>query len=94
MPWLEFLIRKNIYNSFEDNYIGKGSFSKTGIKPNSNVYHQTEITVFYGGLADAAIDIIKNWVNNKDSDLVIKGNMTANTLFGLIETTQPYIASS
>jgi len=78
----------------EDNYIGKGSFSKTGIKPNSNVYHKTELTVFYNGLANATIDIIKNWVNNKDSDLFIKGNMTAKTLFGLIETTQPYIASS
>ena len=78
----------------DDNYIGKGSFSKTGIKPNSNVYHQTEITVYYSGLANATIDIIKNWVNNKDSDLFIKGNMTAKTLFGLMETTQPYIASS
>jgi LEA14-like dessication related protein len=78
----------------EDNYIGKGSFPKTTIKPFSNVFHQTNLTVYYSGIADATIDIIKNWVNDKQSGFIIKGNMTAKTLFGLIETTQPFIASS
>jgi LEA14-like dessication related protein len=78
----------------EENYIGKGSFSKTTIKPESNVYHKTNLTVYYSGLADASIDIIKNWVNEKESRLIIKGNMTAKTLFGLIETSQSFNASS
>jgi hypothetical protein len=83
------------FNVFiEENYIGKGSFSKTTIKPASNVYHKTNLTVYYSGLADASIDIIKNWVNEKESKLIIKGNMTAKILFGVFETSQSFIASS
>jgi LEA14-like dessication related protein len=78
----------------DDTYIGEGSFSKTGIKPLSNIFHQTNLTVYYSGIADATIEIIKNWMKNKQSNLIIKGNMTAKTLFGLIETTQPYEAST
>jgi hypothetical protein len=78
----------------DKNYIGKGSFSKIGIEPESSVNHKTNLTVYYSGIADATIDMIKNWVDGKETNLFIKGTMNAKTLFGLVDISHKFTAST
>jgi len=78
----------------DNNYIGSGSFSKISLSPHSNIFKKMNMTVYYSGLADAGVDIIKNWAKGNDSHLTIDGTMHAFVLFGFIETSQEFSAST
>jgi LEA14-like dessication related protein len=78
----------------EENYIGKGSFSNFSIPGQTHKFKQVTITVNYGGLADSAVDIIKNWVTGQNSTLKVKGTMTASVLFGLATASHSYTATN
>lgn len=78
----------------EQNYIGTGSFANFSIPSQTNKFKQVTITGNYGGLADSAVDIIKNWVSGQDSTLRIEGTMTASVLFGLTTASHEYTATS
>ena len=75
-------------------YIGKGSFSELSIKPMTSAYQKSTLVVYHQGLANATKNIIENWINYKETDLIIKGTMHASTLFGLVDISHAYIAST
>lgn len=80
----------------EDNYVGEGGFSNVFIPAHAQSEKDVSITTYYSGLADAAVDVIKNVITEGNFDLTISGNINGNVLFGLItfsqefETTQTY----
>lgn len=78
----------------KENYIGTGSFSNFSIPGQTNRFKQVTITVNYGGLADSAIGIIKNWVSNQGLTLRIEGTMKASVLFGLTTISHKYTATT
>jgi len=78
----------------ESNYIGKGSFSDIDIEAFSTKYESMSITVYYSGLADAGVDIIKNWVHGEETKLTINGAMKASVLFGLAEASHEFTGST
>ena len=82
----------NIY--LEENFIGTGSFSDYSIPASTSNNKEVEVNVNYGGLADSSIDILKNWVSGKESELKIDGTITASILFGLTTASQDFIAVS
>ncbi len=81
----------NIY--IEDNFVGKGSFSKTFISAHSQIEKDISITIFYSGLADATIDVIIELIKEGNFDLNISGNISGNILFNLIEFSQEFEAT-
>ena len=81
----------NIY--IEDNFVGKGSFSKTFISAHSQIEKDISITIFYSGLADATIDVIIEIIKEGNFDLIISGNISGNILFNLIEFSQEFEAT-
>jgi len=81
----------NIY--IEDNFVGKGSFSKTFISAHSQIEKDISITIFYSGLADATIDVIIEIIKEGNFDLIISGNISGNVLFNLIEFSQEFEAT-
>ena len=81
----------NIY--IEDNFVGKGSFSKTFIYAHSQIEKDISITIFYSGLADATIDVIIEIIKEGNFDLIISGNISGNVLFNLIEFSQEFEAT-
>jgi hypothetical protein len=78
----------------EDNFVGTGSFSDYDIPAETSKLKQVQINVNYGGLADSSIEILKNWIIGQDSQLKIKGSITASVLFGLTTTSHKFIATS
>ena len=78
----------------ESNYIGKGSFSDIDIDPFSTTYESMSVIVYYNGLADATVDLIKNWVIGEETKLTINGTMKASVLFGLAEASQEFTGST
>ena len=78
----------NIY--IEDNFVGKGGFSKVFIPANSQIEKDISITIFYSGLADATIDVIIEIIKEGNFDLNISGNISGNVLFNLIEFSQEF----
>lgn len=80
----------NIY--IADNYIGKGNFSNISIPAQSKCFKDISVIIYYAGLADAAVDIIKNVINNEKFDLTIEGKIRGNALFGLTMISQNYKA--
>jgi len=81
----------NIY--IEDNYVGEGNFSNVDIPNNSNKSKDVIITVYYDGLADAVVDVIKKIINEGEFDLKIIGTVYAKALFGLSIMKQNYTAT-
>jgi len=81
----------NIY--IEDNFVGKGSFSKAFISAHSQIEKDISITIFYSGLADATIDVIIELIKEGNFDLNISGNISGNVLFNLIEFSQEFEAT-
>jgi hypothetical protein len=77
----------------ENNYIGNGNFSNVNIQKNSNISKTIIITIYYSGLADAAVDIIENLINEGEFDLRINGTIYANALFGMSIIEQTFIAT-
>lgn len=78
----------------EDNFVGTGSFSDHDIPAKTSVTKELSVNVNYGGLADSAVDILKNWVSGQQSTLKINGTITAAVLFGLTTASHDYIATS
>jgi len=77
----------------ENNYIGEGNFSNVNIEKNSNISKDVIITIYYSGLANATIDIIKNLVNEGEFSLNIKGTVYAKALFGMSIIKQTFNAT-
>jgi hypothetical protein len=78
----------------ENNFVGTGSFFDHDIPAQTSNLKQVQINVNYGGLADSSIDILKNWFVGQDSQIKIKGVITASVLFGLTTTSHKFIAIS
>jgi hypothetical protein len=78
----------------EKNFIGTGSFSNFSIPGQTNKFKEVSLTIQYTGLADSAVDIIKNWVSGQHTTLRIEGVMTASVLFGLATVSHKYTATS
>jgi len=74
-------------------YIGKGNFSNVNIEANSNISKDVIITIYYSGLAEATVKIIKNLINEGEFSLNIKGTINANTLFGMSIIKQTFNAT-
>jgi len=72
----------------EDNYVGEGGFSDVFIPAHAQSEKDVSITIYYSGLADAAVDVIKNVITEGNFDLTISGNINGNVLFGLITFSQ------
>ena len=74
----------------EDNYVGEGGFSNVFIPAHAQSEKDVLITIYYSGLADAAVDVIKNVITEGNFDLIISGNINGNVLFGLIAFSQEF----
>jgi LEA14-like dessication related protein len=74
----------------EDNYVGKGGFSNVFIPAHAQSEKDVSITIYYSGLADAAVDVIKNVITEGNFDLIISGNINGNVLFDLIAFSQEF----
>ena len=74
----------------EDNYVGEGGFSNVFIPAHTQSEKDVSITIYYSGLADAAVDVIKNVITEGNFDLTISGNINGNVLFGLITFSQEF----
>ena len=77
----------------EDNYVGEGNFSNVNIPHNSNKSKDVVITVYYDGLAEAVVDVIKKIINEGEFDLKIIGTVYAKALFGFSIMEQNYTAA-
>jgi LEA14-like dessication related protein len=76
----------------EDQYIGQGNFSNVNINKNSKINQDISITIYYSGLAEAIVEIIKNLIDEGDFTLKIDGTLYAKTLFGMSTIKQHYFA--
>jgi LEA14-like dessication related protein len=74
----------------EDNYVGEGGFSNVFIPAHTQSEKDVSITIYYSGLADAAVDVIKNVITEGTFDLTISGDISGNVLFGLIAFSQEF----
>ncbi len=78
------------YIYIEDNYVGEGGFSNVFIPAHAQSEKDVSITIYYSGLADASVDVIKNIIKEGKFDLTISGNINGNVLFGLITFSQEF----
>lgn len=74
----------------ESNYIGKGNFSDIDIESNSNITKQVKVDIFYSGLAHSVVDLISNFIQQKNSSLEIIGNLKSDSIFGIIKISEEY----
>ena len=74
--------------------IGIGKFSNIDIEPQDETSKQMTITVSYSGLAQSAIQIIKDFINGQKTGFSIMGTIKADALFGLIETSHKFVAKN
>ncbi len=74
----------------EDNYVGEGDFSNVFISAHAQSEKDVSVTIYYSGLADASVDVIKNVITEGNFDLTISGNINGNVLFGLITFSQEF----
>ena len=86
----------NLSSNFDiyiaENYVGKGNFSKVSIPASSHCSKDIFVTIDLRGLADAAVDVIKNLITNEEFDLTIDGEISGNALFGLTTVSQSFKA--
>ncbi len=88
----------NLSSNFDiyiaENYVGKGNFSKVSIPAHSRCNKNSSVTIYYSGLADAAVDIIEKIITNEEFEfnLTIDGKISGNALFGLITVSQSFKA--
>jgi len=87
----------NLSSNFDiyiaDNYVGNGEFSKVTIPRKSQSNKDVIVIVYYSGLADAVVDIIKKVIKNEEFDLTINGEVKGNALFGLTSVSQSFIVT-
>ena len=74
----------------EDNYVGEGDFSNVFISAYDQIEKDVSVTIYYSGLADASVDVIKNVITDGNFDLTIVGNINGNVLFDLITFSQEF----
>jgi LEA14-like dessication related protein len=74
--------------------IGSGSFSDIDIKPYDYTSKQMTVMVSYSGLAQSAVNVIKNFIYVQKTGFTIKGTIKVDTLFGLTEISQKFIAAN
>ena len=74
----------------EDNYVGEGDFSNVFISAHDQIEKDVSVTIYYSGLADASVDVIKNVITDGNFDLTIVGNINGNVLFDLITFSQEF----
>jgi len=74
----------------ENNYVGEGDFSNVFISARAKSEKDVLVTIYYSGLADASVDVIKNAITEGNFDLSIRGNINGNVLFGLIKFSQEF----
>ena len=74
----------------EDNYVGEGGFSNVFIPAHAQSEKDVSIIIYYSGLANAAVDVIKNVITEGNFDLIISGDLKGNVLFGLIVFSQEF----
>jgi len=74
----------------EDNYVGEGDFSNVFISAHAQSEKDVSVTIYYSGLADASVDVIKNIITEGNFDLTISGNINGNVLFDLITFSQEF----
>ncbi len=104
-PFFKLKLDANIYNPtdqdisglsstfdiyIEDNYVGQGDFSNVFISAHAQSEKDVSITIYYSGLADATVDVIKNVKPEGNFDLTISGNINGNVLFDLITFSQEF----
>ncbi len=63
--------------------IGKGGFSGVNIPSNAVTRIEVPINMMYSGLADAAVEAIKNIWRGESNEVSIIGELNSSTLFGL-----------
>jgi len=84
----------NLSSNFDifiaNNYVGNGEFSKVTIPRKSQSNKDVIVIVYYSGLADAVVDIIKKVITNEEFDLTIDGEVRGNALFGLTSVSQSF----
>ena len=84
----------NLSSNFDiyiaENYVGKGNFSKVSIPASSHCSKDISVTIYYSGLADAAVDVIKNIITSEEFNLTIDGEISGNALFGLTTVSQSF----
>ena len=84
----------NLSSNFDifiaNNYVGNGEFSKVTIPRKSQSNKDVIVIVYYSGLADAVVDIIKKVITNEEFDLTIDGEVRGNALFGLTSASQSF----
>jgi hypothetical protein len=76
-----------------ENYVGEGEFSKVSIPKKSHSHKDIIVIVYYHGLAEAVVDVIKNVIINEEFDLTIEGEISGNALFGLTSVSQSFITT-
>jgi hypothetical protein len=76
-----------------ENFVGKGDFSKVSIPKKSHSDKDIIVIVYYSGLAEAVVDIIKNVIINEEFDLTIKGDISGSALFGLTSISKSFITT-
>jgi hypothetical protein len=77
----------------DENFVGEGDFTNVTIPALSNRSKDIIVTIYYGGLADAVVDIIKNVITNEEFYLTINGELSGNALFGLTKVSQSFQAT-
>jgi len=65
-------------------YIGHGNFSKVTIPSNSYQLTTVKITIYYEGLSEAALELIKDLISGKKITLTLDGDLNEKIFFGLI----------
>jgi hypothetical protein len=83
-------LKSNFDIFISDEYIGKGNFSNLTIPAKSNYIKDISITIYYSGLAEAAVDVIKNVLNSQKFNLNVEGEISSSILFDLISVSEKY----
>ena len=71
-------------------YMGHGNFSKVTILPNSYQLTTIKIILYYDGLYELAIELIKELISGEKITLTLNGNLNEQILFGLISITKNF----
>lgn len=74
----------------ENNYIGKGNFSHVHLPSSATLKKEIPVKVYYGGLADAVVDLVKNLVQGYQTTVTIKGNISGAALFGFTQVSHQF----
>lgn len=74
--------------------IGHGSFSGVDIKSYDVIQKDITVIVVYSGVAEAAVNVLRNIWNGETSNVKIRGDISGSVLFGLTTFSYSFIAST